>query len=116
MPPVLSAAVAVSMLLSLVLGILTQVIQTGSFLGQWVAPKASLPSITIVATFLAGVTAYFAGLPAVTMTGTTIFYAVMAGVANLLTGSVPGLAVHAHVVVPMQYRNAKMAARFKGVS
>jgi hypothetical protein len=107
MPPTLSTAVAVSMILSLVLGILTQIVQTGSLFGQFVAPKAWLPGFTLAATFLSGVVGYFGGLSPLVLTGSSIFYALMSGAANLLTGAIPGVAVHAHSVVPAQARAAK---------
>ena len=102
MPPTLSAPVAVVMILSLVLGVLTQAIQTGTIFGSIVTPKAWLPALTIAATFLGGVVAYFGGLSPVVLNGTTLFYAVAAGVAALLSGTVPGMVVHAHFTVPRQ--------------
>ena len=111
MAPTLSTAVAVSMILSLVLGILTQIVQTGSLFGTFVTPKTWLPGFTLAATFLGGVVGYFSGLSPLMLTGSSIFYALMAGAANLLTGAVPGVAVHAHSVVPAQARAAKVALK-----
>jgi hypothetical protein len=114
MPPTLSTPVAVVMILSLLLGGLTQVIQTGALFGSIVTPKAWLPALTIAATFLGGVVSYFGGLSPVVLTGSSVFYAVVAGVSALLSSTVPALAIHAHVTVPQQVRawRAAKAADF----
>ena len=116
MPPTLSTPVAVVMILSLVLGCVNQVVQTGSLFGTIIPPKPWLPEFTIAASFLGGVVAYFGGLSPLVLTGSTIFYAVAAGVANLLVSSAPAVAVHAHYVIPSQLRAMRLAAsKPKGV-
>jgi hypothetical protein len=103
-----STPVAVVMILSLLLGALTQDIQTGAFLGKFITPKSWLPGTTLAATFLGGVVGYFSGLNPVALTGSTIFYAVATGVAALIFGSTPGVAVHAHFTVPAQIKAARL--------
>ena len=108
--PTLSLATAVVTVLSVLLGILTQMIQTGRFLGQWVTPKAWLPEFTLGATFLGGVVAYLTSQAPLTLNGATIFYAVMAGVVDLVSGAAPGIAVHAHIIVPAKLRALRAAS------
>jgi hypothetical protein len=113
-PPTLSMATAVVMVLSLLLGIVTQMVQTGTVLGQWVTPKSWLPGATLVMTLLGGIVAYLTSQSPLVLNGATIFYAAAAGVFSLLSGAAPGLAVHAHVIVPekvRQIRAARLAAK-----
>jgi len=112
-PPVLTTATAVTMVLSALLGLITQMVQTGTFLGRWVTPKTWLPSLTVAATFLGGIVSYLASQSPLVLNSATVFYAVMFGITALFAGSVPAMAVHAHVVVPGQVRahlNAVAAA------
>jgi hypothetical protein len=113
-PPTLTPPVALVLVLSLVIGTLTQMIQTGSVFGLVVTPKAWLPGLTVLVTFLGGVYAYFAGLGAAfAINGTTLVYGISAGIASLIAGSAPGMAVHAHSVTPqniLAFRAAKKAA------
>jgi hypothetical protein len=109
--PVLSTPIAVTTILSLLLGLLTNIVQTGTLLGQWIPPKTWLPSFTIAATFLSGVVGYFAGLSPLVLNGASVFYAVDAGVLNLLVGAAPGLAIHAHLVIPLQIATAQGTLR-----
>jgi len=106
-----SAATAVVMLLSVLLGAVTQMIQTGTFLGKWVAPKSWLPDLTIAATFLGGAISYLSSQSPLVLNGTTIAYAVISGVTSLFAGAAPGFAVHAHVVVPGHVRALRAAAQ-----
>lgn len=106
-----STATAVVMLLSVLLGAVTQMIQTGTFLGKWVAPKSWLPDLTIAATFLGGVISYLSSQSPLVLNGTTIAYAVISGVTSLFAGAAPGFAVHAHVVVPAHVRALRAAAQ-----
>lgn len=109
--PTLSTPVAVTMILSLLLGLLTNIVQTGTVLGQWVTPKAWLPTFTLLATFLGGVVAYFTGLSPLVLDGASIFYATASGVTALLTGAAPGAAIHVHTVLPQLAAQAR--ARMK---
>ena len=93
-------AVAIVTVLSVVLGFVTQAVQSGSFLGIATLPKTWLPDVTLFGTFLGGVVAYLAGLGSFVLSGAVVYYAVMAGLTSLLAGAAPGLAQHAHVVVP----------------
>ncbi len=116
-PPTLTAPVAVVLVLSLLLGFVTQMVQTGSIFGLKTTPQDWLPGLTVLMTFLGGVVAYFAGLGAAfEVNVTTVVYGLAAGVAALLTGSAPGIANHAHVVVPANVLElrAKAAARVLG--
>jgi hypothetical protein len=110
MPPTLSTPVAVVMILSLLLGAFTQIVQTGALFGTIVPPKAWLPEFTMAATFLGGIVAYFTGLSPLVVNASSVFYAVAAGIAALLVGSAPGIAVHSHVVVPAQFRALRAKA------
>ena len=109
--PTLSMPLAVTTILSLLLGVLTQIVQTGKLFGQWVAPTTWLPELTMAATFLGGMVGYFSGLSPIVLDGTTIFYAIAAGIMSLLAGAAPGLAVHAHVVVPQMAAQARARLR-----
>lgn len=103
-PPTLSTATVVTTVLSLVLGIVTQMVQTGTLLGKWTTPKSWLPTLTIAMTLLGGIVSYLGSQSPLVLNGPTIFYAVIAGIVSLMTGAAPGLAVHAHVVVPENVR------------
>jgi hypothetical protein len=107
-PPTLSTPVAVMMILSLLLGVLTHIVQTGS-LGPSVVPQAWLPYFTIATTFLGGFVAYLSGLTPLVIDGASVFYAVAAGVTSLLASSAPSFAVHAHVTIPRQLASWKAA-------
>jgi uncharacterized membrane protein YczE len=109
--PTLSTPVAVTMILSLVLGLLTNIVQTGTVLGQWVTPKAWLPMFTLLATFLGGVVAYFTGLSPLVLDGASTFYAIASGVTALLTGAAPGAAIHVHTVLPQLAAQARARMR-----
>ena len=65
--------------------------------------EPALTNIGIVLPLVSGIGAYLGTASAIN--GTTLFFAVAAGVTDLLASSAAGVAVHAHLVVP-----AKMAA------
>jgi hypothetical protein len=116
-PPTLTTATAVVTILSLLLGFLTQAIQNGKIFGQIVTPKAWLPGLTIAWSFLSAFVAYLTSLQPFVLSATTIFYAVVAGIISMTAGAAPGMAVHAHYVVPGQriaMRLAAAAATAKG--
>jgi hypothetical protein len=113
MPPTLSTPVAVVMILSLILGILTQAVQTGAVFGQFLTPKPWLPWLTIAMTFLGGVVAYFQSLSPVVIDASTIFYALAMGVSALLASSAPAVVVHAHFTVPRQIAAWRSADKLK---
>ncbi|MDE2022201.1 MAG: hypothetical protein KGI71_04825 [Patescibacteria group bacterium] len=102
-PATLSTFSIVVPLLSLVIGVGTQAIQTGKLLGQFQLSTAAMMVLTLALPFVGGVSASLTS--AGVLTTASVFYAVVAGVLDVVAGSVPGLAVHAHFVVP-----AKMAA------
>lgn len=112
MPPTLSTPVAVVMILSLLLGALNQIVQTGALFGTIIPPKAWMSDFVIASTFLGGVVSFFGGLSPVVINVTTVFYALAAGVASLLTSSAPALVVHAHYVLPAQYK--ALQAKLRG--
>jgi hypothetical protein len=94
--PTLSPSLAIVTVISLLLGVATQIIQSGKL------PKPWLPYATLGLTFLGGVGGYLNGLSTIVLNGATAFYAVAAGITALLAGAAPGIAVHAHIVVPAQ--------------
>jgi hypothetical protein len=102
-PLELSTLTAVTTILNLLVGALTQAQQSGKILGQWSIPPGWMVAVGIVLPLASGIGAYLGTASAVN--ATTIFYAVAAGVTDLLASSASGVAVHAHLVVP-----AKMAA------
>ena len=99
----LSTLTAVVTILNLLVGALTQAQQSGKLLGQWSIPASAMVWIGIVLPLVSGIGAYLGTASAIN--GTTLFFAVAAGVTDLLASSAAGVAVHAHLVVP-----AKMAA------
>jgi hypothetical protein len=107
--PTVNMATAVTLVLSALLGLITQMIQTGTFLGQWVTPKSWLPTLTVLATFFGGVVSYLTQQTPLVVDGTTVFYAVMTGITTLFAGAVPAIAVHAHVVIPGQVQAQRAA-------
>lgn len=92
--------VAIVTVLSVILGFVTQAVQSGSILGIVVLPKPWLPEVTLFGSFLGGAVAYLGGLGSFALSGSVVYYAVMAGLTALLAGAAPGLARHAHSVVP----------------
>ena len=102
-PLELSTLTAVTTVLNLLVGALTQAQQSGKILGQWSIPAGWMVAVGIVLPLVSGIGAYLGTASAIN--ATTIFYAVAAGVTDLLASSASGVAVHAHLVVP-----AKMAA------
>ncbi len=92
--PTLSLAAGVLTILSLLVGIVNQAIQTGKILNHFRTPAAVGPYLVTLGSFLAGVYAYLAQQIPLVINGTTLFYAVTAGVGMLLVGSVPAAVVH----------------------
>lgn len=85
----------VVMTLSLVIGVLNQLVQSGKILGQWPVSQTALPYVTIAGSFLGGVYGFFRSLPTDTaLSASIVFYAVMTGLSALLVGAAPGLAMH----------------------
>lgn len=105
----LTPSMIVVTVLSLVLGIITQMIQTGSFLGIKTTPTTWLPYLTLAATFLGGVVTSLAG--AASITAAAVFTAVVAGIQSLLAGAAPGVAHFAHVVVPQHVMAMRAATK-----
>jgi hypothetical protein len=106
--PTLTTATVVVTILSLLLGILTQIVQSGSLFGIVTVPKPWLPDFTLASTFIGGLVAYLGGQSS--LNSSIVFYAVVAGITALLAGAAPGMAIHAHYVVPAQLRAARKAA------
>jgi|SRR5208337_2274558 len=100
--PALTPTIAVVMIVSLLAGFISHSIQSGSILGIATTPKAWLPEMTVLGTFLAGAVAYMTSAPGFVLTASTAFYAVAAGAAALGMGAVPGFATLAHMVIPGQ--------------
>ena len=95
--PTLSTGVMVVMILSILTGACVQAVQSGKVLGQIVLPPVAVTILTIVAPFLAGTVTY---LQSVAWSGSAVFFAVCAGLTNMIGASASGIAVHANFVVP----------------
>lgn len=110
--PPLSTGVIVVTLLSLLAGIVTQAQQSGKLFGQFTIPASAMIVVTIAAPFLGGALAY---LQSVAFSTTALYFAAVAGVTAVLAASAPGVAVHAHFVVPDKMA-AIRAARLAGAT
>jgi hypothetical protein len=108
-PPNITLPVAVVMVLSLVLGYLTQLVQDGSVEGI-MAPKAWLPDLTIVATLLGGFVTYLKSQNPLELNGTTLFYATFAAFTALLMSAAPAAARKVHKDFPAARLAATKAA------
>lgn len=101
-PAVMSSYSVVVTLIALLLGVITQVINTGKLFGQFQVPAQAMVWLLIVAPFLGGVSASL--LQAGLLSSATAFSAVIAGITAVVAGSSPGiavhLAIHAHITVP----------------
>jgi hypothetical protein len=111
--PPLSLAVGVSLTLSLLIGVINQGIQSGSFLGIVTTPKTWLPGLATAATFLSGVAGYWQSLTPFTLNLQAVVYGIYWGIAGLIAGVAPGLAHHAHSVVPEMARQVRLARLVK---
>jgi hypothetical protein len=101
LPPV-SLPIAVTTIVSLLLGLLNMVAQ-GSILNLVPVPKPWAGPATIAATFLTGVGSFLA-TAAQPYTGSTAFYALAFGLFGLFGGSLPAFAIHGHVTLPKAMR------------
>ena len=90
--PALTASTIVALLLPLLLGVINQLVQGGKLFGQWSIAVQWMPILTVFGSFLTGVIAYFQSV-AWAITAATLVYAVGAGIASLVVGSAPGVAV-----------------------
>ena len=90
--PAISASTMTALVLPLVLGVVNQLVQSGKLFGQWTIAVSSLPYLTVFGSFLTGAIAYLSGV-GWAITGATIIYAVGAGIAALVVGTAPGVAV-----------------------
>jgi hypothetical protein len=113
--PTLTPTVAVVTTLSLIAGILTNWIQSGTLLGRWISPKSWLPDMTMISTALGGFLGYTTSQSPVTFSGTNLFYGAVAAVTALLVGAAPSAAMHAHSTLPAA-RRAMLAAAAKGAA
>lgn len=95
--PTVTLPVAIVTLLSLTIGIVTQIKQSRSIFGEPLPPKL-LAIIAFVVPGLAGAVSVLQSQQ--TLNSSIIFWAVVNGVGQMFTASVPGLAMHAHYVVP----------------
>jgi hypothetical protein len=110
-PAPLSLPFVVMTVLSLLLGVGTQVIQTGTLFGRWVTPKTWLPTVVMIVTFVGGAVAYLGGLTPVVITQASVFGAIVAGITQLFIGAAPGVAQLAHVVAPHMVAQARAVMR-----
>lgn len=109
--PTLTPTTAVVTALSMLAGVLTNWIQTGTLLGRWVSPKAWLPDLTMISTALGGFLGYIISQSPVGLGGTACFYGAMAAVAALVAGAAPGAAAHVHTVMAAAQLQHRMAMR-----
>jgi hypothetical protein len=113
-PPTLTPTVGVVTTLSLVAGVLTNWIQTGTFLGRWISPKAWLPDLTMISTALGGFLGYITSQTPVSLSGSSLFYGAAAAVAALVSGATPSFALHAHgTLTRMRYERLQAQAAQK---
>jgi hypothetical protein len=104
LPPV-SLPIAVTTIVSIVLGVVNMIAQ-GSILNLVAVPKNWAGPATIGATFLTGVGSFLASASQ-PWTGSTAFYAFAFGLFGLFGGGLPAFAVHAHTTVPKMMRAAR---------
>jgi hypothetical protein len=84
---------------SIVLGFVSNAVQTGSFLGIETVPRKWIPYLTLLGTFLA---AFLQSIgTASPVTGTAVLQAVLAGF-TALTGTTVGVTIHQHLTVASQ--------------
>lgn len=100
-----SLPIAVTTIVSVLLGVLNMVAQ-GSLLNLVTVPKAWAGPATIAATFVTGVGSFLA-TASQPWTGSTAFYALSFGLFGLFGGSLPAFAVHGHVTLPKMMRAAR---------
>ncbi len=90
----MTTATIIIAILSLVLGYISQAVQTGKFLGIVTVPTTWLPYLTLIGTFLA---AFVQSISSATVVNqSTIVAAILAGLAAL-TGVTIGVTVHQHI-------------------
>jgi hypothetical protein len=109
--PTLTPTVGIVTALSVLAGVLTQWIQSGTLLGRWITPKAWLPDLTMISTLLGGFLGYVTSQSPVVLNGTSLFYGACAGVLALVAGAAPGAAMHVHSVLPAMRLKAREAAK-----
>jgi len=88
----LSTLVVVVTLLSLAVGVVNVAVQTGKVLNQWPLPQKALPYFVTLGSFLAGAYTVLAVAPR--LDAAAIFFAVVAGVQQLLVAASPGITAH----------------------
>jgi hypothetical protein len=106
--PAVTLPIAVTTVVSLLLGLVNMVAQ-GSILNLVTVPKVWAGPATIVGTFLTGAGSFLA-TAAQPWTDSTAFYAFAFGLFGLFGGALPAFAVHAHTVLPKQMRAMRLAA------
>src|SRR5271170_553710 len=94
-------------LISLVVGFITQAVNTGSLFSVVTVPQKWLPYASILGTFLAGFVANISAAASVTQA--TIMQAVMAGM-MALTGTMVGVTAHQHMKATPANDNAEKKA------
>jgi len=108
LPPV-SIPIAVTTLVSLLLGVINMIAQ-GSILNLVTVPKTWAGPATVMATFFTGVGSFLASA-AQPWTGSTAFYALAFGLFGIFGGGLPAFALHTHTTLPRMLRAARMAAK-----
>lgn len=111
--PTVTPLIAIVTIFSLLVGIGTQVKQTGTILGKPLTPT-TMTVLTMALPALGGILSVLQGASAITPS--LIFWAVIAGVGQMFTASVPGMAVHAHIIGPEHSRALVMLQKFLSTS
>jgi hypothetical protein len=94
--PNLTPAVGVIAALSMLAGVLTNWIQTGTLLGRWITPKTWLPDLTLISTWLGGFVGYLASQNPPSLSGASLFWATLTAIGTLTAGATPAAAHYAH--------------------
>lgn len=111
--PAVSLPVAVVTLLSLLIGVLTSLQQTGKLFGQYKLPPAFVTIIAIILPFLGGALSVLKGITIID--GSAVFWAVAVGVGQMMVSSATGLAMQAHHAVPNLLATFRPAKQTKTV-
>lgn len=105
-----TAAIVVA-IVSVLAGLLTQVVQSGgSIFGKQIVSPAWLPELVALSTFVGGASAQLASEPDPLSTA-GVEQALLAGLLALTSGAAPGIARFAHAVVPAHVMEVKRAMR-----
>jgi hypothetical protein len=108
--PNLTPAVGVIAALSMLAGLITNWVQTGTLLGRWVTPKSWLPDLTLASTWLGGFVGYLASQNPPSLSGANLFWATITAMGMLTAGALPAGAHYAHTSLNAKTRELLKAA------